>query len=112
MLFYTTLFLLFIYFKIARVYRKEEKSGLFILSQNILVAGSALFTLYHGLLSFPWYLVTIVSFLFFIIAALMVTAVQLGIFVDGKPQFGISKVYKYLPFLTLVIIFLSIKMWI
>ncbi len=111
MLFYTTLFLLFLYFKIARIYRKEEKSTPFMLLQNIAVMLSALATFSYGFLAVPWYFVLLFSFLFFIVTALMVTVVQLGIFVDGKPQFGISKAYKVLPVLTVVIIALSAIIW-
>jgi hypothetical protein len=38
----------------------------------------------------------------------MVTAVQLGIFVDGKPVLGISKVYKFMPLLTLLIALITL----
>ncbi len=111
MLFYSTLFLLFLYFKIARIHKKEEKSTLVMNLQHILVLLSALSLFSYGFTHQSWYLVILVSFVFFIIAALLVTAVQLGVFIDGKPQFGISKVYKFLPALTLSIMALSAILW-
>ena len=107
MLFYPTLFLFFIYFKIARVHKKEEKMQKKVLFQHLVVFGSSLLLYAYGLSSFEWYYVAGSSLLFFIMAALLVTAVQLGIFVDGKPKFGISKVYKFLPLFT-SLIFLSV----
>jgi len=111
MLFSFTTFLLFLYLKIVRVYRKEEKQTLFIFLQNILVSLSAVVTLLYGFTHYGWYFVFGMGFMFFIVAALIVTAVQLGIFIDGKPQFGISKFYKLLPLLTLVIMALSAILW-
>ena len=43
-----------------------------------------------------------------IMASLIITAVQLGFFVDGKPIFGISKLYTLMPLLALSVIFGSI----
>jgi len=111
MLFFLALFLLFLYFKIARVHKKEEKTTFFINLQHILVVLSALSLLAYAATYLTWYIVVPVSFLFFIITALMITAVQLGIFVDGKPQFGISKIYQFLPFITITITILSAIIW-
>lgn len=111
MLFYPASFLFFLYFKIARVYKKEEKSNKWMLLQNIVVGMSALSLLLYGFVSIKWYLLLLTSFVFFIMAALVITAIQLGVFIDGKPQFGLSKVYKFLPALTLVIALLSAIIW-
>ena len=111
MLFYLSAFLFFVYFKIARVHKKEEKLNTLIILQHILVAISTIGIYIYGFTHLSWYLVVIPSFIFYIVAALMITAVQLGIFIDGKPQFGISKLYKYLPLLTLAIIALSAIIW-
>ena len=110
-MFYLSLFLLFVYFKIARIHKKEEKMNALVLVQHIVtfVAASSIFV--YGFIHLAWYFVVIFSFLFFIIAALIITTVQLGIFIDGKPQFGISQVYKYMPFLTLGIVLLSVILW-
>ena len=107
MLFYFTLFLLFVYFKIARIHTKEERTTLFINMQHFMVGLSAISLFTYGFIYESWYLVLLVSFLFFIIAALLITAIQLGVFIDGKPQFGISKVYGFLPLLTFSIMALS-----
>jgi hypothetical protein len=112
MLFYPTIFLFFIYLKIARVHKKEEKLTNIVLIQHFLVILSALSSFSYGFVNLDWYMVVLSSFIFFIIAALVVTAVQLGIFIDGKPQFGISKVYSFLPLLTAIIISLSAILWV
>jgi len=111
MLFYPASFLFFLYFKIARVYKKEEKSNKWMLLQNIVVSLSALSLLLYGFIFIKWYLLLLTSFVFFIMAALMITAIQLGVFIDGKPQLGLSKIYKFLPALTLVIALLSAIIW-
>ncbi len=112
MIFYIALFLAFLYFKIARVHKKEElmKASMFI--QHLLVGLSATALLYYGVLFVKWYLFIPFIFLFAIAASLMVTTIQLGIFVDGKPMFGLSQAYKYLPLLTSAIIFFSILTWV
>jgi len=107
MLFYSTLFLLLLYFKIARIHKKEEKSTLVMNLQHILVLLSAFSLFAYGFTHHSWYLVLVISFLFFIISTLLVTVIQLGIFIDGKPQFGISKMYLFLPILTFSIMALS-----
>ncbi len=103
MLFYLSLFLLFLYFKIARVHKKEEKFTKIILVQHIAVAVSASIIYLYGFTHFSSLALLIVSFLFFIIAALIITTVQLGIFIDGKPLLGINKVFKTIPLLTILI---------
>ena len=111
MLFYPTLFLLFLYFKIARVHKKEEKANQLVNIQHILVTLSALSLFAYGFTHLAWYMIIITSLLFFIVAALLITAIQLGVFIDGKPQFGISKVYTFLPALTFSIMALSAILW-
>jgi len=107
MLFYFTLFLSFVYFKIFRVRRKLEVPTTF---ENIesLVTLTAIFTLLvFGFMNMTWYILLIVSFVFFLMAAVMVTAVQLGMFVDGKPILVISQVFKLMLPLAVVIIALT-----
>ena len=111
MLFYFTLFLLFLYQKIARVRYKEEKRTVTITLQNLFVTLLAVNVVFFGVLHTPWYLLVLLSFLFFIVSALMITAIQLGIFVDGKPLFGMRMVYKLLPFLTAIMLALSATLW-
>jgi len=110
-LFYFTLFLLFLYFKIARVHYKEEKvTSLQYLQHSAVVLGAlALYS--YAFMTLSALSVIAVSFVFFIIAALMVTAVQLGIFVDGKPLISVSKLYKAMPILAGIIVILSLRFW-
>ena len=100
MLFYLTLFLVFFYFKLARVHKKEERLTNFVVAQHAVVAISTLLLYRYGFAEHAWWGVLIFSFLFFIVAALMVTAVQVGIFVEGKPLFGVSHLFKLMPFLS------------
>jgi len=80
--------------------------------QHIIVALATLASYTYGFMHLSWYFVLLLSIVYFIVAALIITTVQLGIFIDGKPQFGISQVYKYLPLLTLGIVLISVMMWI
>lgn len=111
LLFYPSTLLFFIYLKIARVHKKEEKLTALIILQHVLVALSAIGVYVYGFTNLSWYIVLLTSFVFYVMAALLVTVVQLGIFIDGKPQFGISAIYKYLPVVTLSIIALSAIIW-
>ena len=108
MLFYLTLFLIFFYFKLARVHKKEERLTNFVLAQHTIVTISTLLLYRYGFAEHTWWAVLIFSFLFFIVAALMVTAIQIGIFVKGKPLFGISLLFKLMPFLSGLIALLLI----
>jgi phosphatidylglycerophosphate synthase len=106
------IFLILFYFKIARVYRKEERVTQAIVLQHAIVGVSAFFTFSYAFMHFSWWIVLLISFLSFIVSALIVTAIQLGIFVEGKPLFGVSLLYKYLPFLTMLILcFVLILYW-
>lgn len=111
MLFFLALFALFLYFKVVRVHKKEELPSKYILFLNIFVGINAILILAYGFMNYSWWVPIVASFVFFIIAALLVTAIQLGIFVDGKPQFGISKLYKFLPFIAISIAGLSAIIW-
>jgi hypothetical protein len=106
MLFFLTLFLIFFYFKLARVHKKEERLSSFIVVQHVLMALSVLFLYQYGFEHFSLWVIIFFSFLFFILVALMVTAVQLGIFIEGKPLFGITFLFKLMPFLSGLILFL------
>ena len=103
MMLYIMLPLIFLYFKIARVHKKEEKLNLFWKIQHILVFIVALLTFVYAINHMEWYVLVLVSLLSFIIAGILITAVQLGIFVDGKPLFGMHKVYKNTIYLTLLL---------
>ena len=106
MLQFITIFLIFLYFKIARVHKKEEKLDTKFLIQHIVVAIGA-FVFYGYVFSNGHYVSAVIeSFLSFILAAMAITAVQVGIFVDGKPFIGLSKIYKYSFLLVALIVLL------
>jgi hypothetical protein len=111
LLFYIGLLLSFLYFKIARVYKKEEQPSGHMLIQNsvVFIAVVALFV--YGFLFKSWYIVLIVAYLFFILASLAVSAVQLGIFIDGKPFIKLSHLYKSLAFIGMFISFIDLYLW-
>ncbi|SFV59996.1 hypothetical protein MNB_SM-6-332 [hydrothermal vent metagenome] len=111
MLFYLALFFAFLYFKIARVYKKEEKSNLNMLIQNVIVLAAVIALFVYGFMHKPWYIVLLVSFVFFIMASLLVSTVQLGIFVDGKPILKVSHLYKMSAFLGMFIAFIDVTLW-
>ncbi len=111
MLFYLALFFAFIYFKIARVYKKEEKSNLNMLVQNVIVLAAVIALFVYGFMHHAWYVIFIVSYLFFILASLIVSAVQLGVFIDGKPFIKLSHLYKLLAFLGMFIAFIDVYLW-
>jgi len=104
MLFYITLFLIFFYFKLARVHKKEERLTNIIVVQHSIVAVTTLLLYRYGFEHNSLLAVLIFSFLFFIVAALMVTAVQVGIFVEGKPLFGIGLLFKLMPIIIAIIL--------
>ena len=112
MIFYIGLFLTFLYFKIVRVHKKEEKLNFLFIAQHIVVALSTIGLYSFGFMHLEWYFVLVSSFIFFIVAAMMITAVQIGIFKDGVPLFGLSHIYKALPILTLAIANISLYNWI
>ena len=111
MLFYFGLLLAFLYFKIARVYKKEELANINMLIQNVIVLAAVIVLFAYGFMHETWYIVLIVSYLFFILASLMVSAVQLGIFIDGKPFIKLSHLYKSLAFMGMFIAFIDVYLW-
>jgi len=108
---YLMILLIFIYFKIARVHKKEEKLDFFWKLQHLLVSIVALSTLFYALNHIAWYILLLVSVLSFIVAGMLIAAVQLGIFVDGKPLFGMHNVYKNTIYLTLLLCCFSLLLW-
>jgi len=77
----------------------------------MVVAISALALYLYGFNHFDPLFIVGSSVVFFILSALMVTSVQLGIFVDGKPIISISKIYKLMPILAFCILVLSFGFW-
>ena len=108
---YITILFLFIYFKIVRVHNKEEKVDLFWKLQHLLISVVALSTLFYAFNHISWYMLLLVSLLSFMMAAMLITGVQLGIFVDGKPLFGMHNVYKNTIYLTLLLCILGTALW-
>jgi len=111
MIFYTALFFAFLYFKIARVYKKEEKTNTNFVIQNILLAIAIGILLTYGFIHESWYIVLLVSYLFFILSSLIVSAVQLGIFINGKPFVKISHLYKAMALFGMAISFADVYLW-
>lgn len=112
MLEFIAIFLIFIYFKIARVHKKEEFLTQKVIIMHIIVALSAFFIFAYAFSHTSPFIVLIESFLSFIIAALLVTAVQVGIFIDGKPLIKISHLYKAMPYLAAIIALFAIIFWV
>ena len=100
---FIVIFLIFLYFKIARVYNKQESKSNKIFIQHAIVALSAFLVFSYAFSHFAWYTILIISLISFIVAGLAITAVQIGIFIDGKPLFGLSFIFKYIYILTALI---------
>ncbi len=109
---YITIQLLFIYFKIARVHYKEEECTRFWKVQHAIVLLVAFLTFIYAFSHWAWYMVLLVSFLSFVIAAMIVVAVQLGIFIDGKPLLGMKAVYDNSLYLIRLLCILCVIVWI
>ena len=96
---YVALFLFFLYFKIARVHKKEEQLNPVVVLEHIVVFVTAVVLFNYAFHTIALLQLAVVSLVFFILAALMVTAVQLGIFINGKPMVKVSQIYKLFPFI-------------
>lgn len=107
MLTFIALLLVFLYFKIARVHNKQESKSKYIYIQHAIVAVSTLFVYQYAFTHFAWYSVLIISLISFIVAGLAITAILVGIFIDGKPLFGISTIFKYIYILTALIVVIT-----
>lgn len=111
MIFYSALFLAFLYFKIARVHKKEERLSSSDIVLHLLTGVAIVSLLAYGFRFENLYLFIPLLFVFATIVSLAVTAVQVGIFVDGKPLFGLTQIYRYLPFLRVFILLLISALW-
>jgi len=103
-MFYITLFFSFLYFKIYRVRMQQEKVKPLVKVVGLFTNILSIILIIIGLFTQPWYGVLLASMLFFIMAALMIAAVQLGVFVDGKPVLVLGHIYKLTPVITLLIL--------
>ncbi len=104
MLFYPTLFLSLLYFKIFRVRRQHEKVPFWTHVKGLLTIVFSAALIIVGALDTPWYILLGAVVVMNIMASLMITTVQLGIFIDGRPLFKISAVYRLMPLLALLVI--------
>jgi len=111
MLFFIASFLFFIELKIIRVFKKEEGFIPSILIQLALILFSASIFYKYAYINLSIVAIIIATIIFFIMAEMIVTAVQLGFFKDGKPVFGLTKLYKYIPLLTAFILGLTYLMY-
>ena len=111
MTYFLASFLFFIELKIIRVFRKEEGFIPSILFQLILILLCAVIFYKYAYINMGIATIIISSILFFIISEFIVVAVQLGFFKDGKPVFGLTKLYKYIPVFTVSILSLSYIMY-
>jgi hypothetical protein len=107
MLFYFTLFLAFFYFKVYRVRASVESATVLRHLETFMALGAGLALLVFGFLTLSWYLVLIASIVFFLLSALMIVAIQLGIFVDGQPLIGMDFIFKLMLPLSIIIVALS-----
>lgn len=112
MLFYFTLFVAFFYFKLARVHNKEERVDNKVYIMHIIVALSVIALYGYGINHYSFLSIVVVSLIFFIVAALMITAVQVGIFVEGKPFIGMGALYKAMPYIAVLVVFFTLLVWI
>jgi len=106
-LFYVTLFLVFFYLKVYRVRASVESATAFRQLETFVTLGAGLALLVFGFLTLSWYLVLVPALLFFLISALMIVAIQLGIFVDGKPIIGMDFIFKLMLPLSVIIVILT-----
>jgi len=111
MLFYLALFFALLYFKIARVHKKEQRVSSSIVAQHFVVGFAVVSLLAYGFMYENLYWFLPLLFLFAIIASLMITAIQLGIFVNGKPLFGMTHFYRYFSILSIAIVLLTVALW-
>jgi len=111
MLYFLASFLFFIELKIIRVFKKEEGFIPSILLQLLLILISAAVFYKYAYLNLGLVTIILSSIVFFIIAEFAIVSVQLGYFKDGKPVFGLTKLYKFVPAFTFSILFLSYFMY-
>jgi len=102
--YFVMLYLLFFYFKLARVNKKEEVLTPLVGICHVGAFIAAVLLYRYGFTHYSATVVGVASLLFFIMAALNVTAVQLGIFKDGKPLLGITRLYQFMPVISGVLL--------
>jgi len=101
---YATLFIGVLYFKMFRVRRQQEKLSFGYLLKAFMTIGATVALIIYAFMTQSWYVVLSSIIISVIMASLMITTVQLGIFIDGKPLFKLSSTYKVMPVLSLLTI--------
>lgn len=110
-MFYFALFIASLYFKIARVQKKEERLSSAVLVQYFIVGVAIVSLLVYGFMYEKSVVFLPLLVLFTVMASLMITAIQLGIFVNGKPLLGLTRIYRYLPVLGFLVVFMISCLW-
>ncbi len=103
-MYFVMLYGLFFYFKLARVNKKEERLTSKAVISHVAVVVAAVLLYRYGFSHYSSMVMGVSSVLFFILAALNVTAVQLGIFKDGKALLGITRLYGLMPVIAAVLL--------
>jgi len=104
MVYYLTLLFGVFYFKMFRVRRAQERRTSAMTIEAFFANSALLTVVVYGFMTQTWYLVLLAAALMNIMASLMIAAVQLGIFVDGKPLVKLSQTYKMMPVLALAVV--------
>jgi len=102
MVFYLTLFTGLLYFKLFRVRRQQERLSLWNIFEGTVTLTLLAVVVISGFMTAPWYDVLLGVVISAVIVSLMITTVQLGIFIDGKPLFKLSALYRVMPLLALL----------
>ena len=102
MLLYLTLFIGLLYFKLFRVRRQQEQLSLWNKLEGTVTLLLLFGVIVFGFMIENWYSMLAGVVVSAVIVSLMITTVQLGIFIDGKPLFKLSALYRLMPLLALL----------
>lgn len=102
MLLYLTLFIGLLYFKLFRVRRQQEQLSLWNMLEGTVTLLLLFGVIVFGFMIENWYSMLAGVVVSAVIVSLMITTVQLGIFIDGKPLFKLSALYRLMPLLALL----------
>ena len=102
MLLYLVLFVGLLYFKLFRVRRQQERLTLLNRVEGTVTLLLLFSIIIFGFITETWYTMLLGTIISAVIVSLMITTVQLGIFIDGKPLFKLSALYRWMPVLALL----------
>ena len=102
MLLYLVLFIGLLYFKLFRVRRQQERLTLLNRVEGTVTLLFLFVLIIFGFITEPWYIMLLGIIISAVIVSLIITTVQLGIFIDGKPLFKLSALYRFMPVLALL----------